>query len=226
MKNKNKIYIILGVIAVVLVAICGSCVATRNKLVSLDQNVKKAWGNVEAQYQRRIDLIPNLVNTVKGYAAHESSTLQDVTDARTGYKSKLDDLRQAQADAIEAHDASVAGFNPETAARQAEAQQNLMRQAQIYVNAVHEAYPDLKANTNFLDLQAQLEGTENRIAKARTDFNDAVEKYNNKVLRFPGSLFAWGYQEKEMFNAAAGADRAPVVDFGGNGAPGAPAVGF
>lgn len=199
----KKGYIILIAIAVVLLAVCGTCVGYRNGMVSADQNVKKAWGNVENQYQRRFDLIPNLVNTVKGYAQHESTTLQNVTDARAGLKTAYDNAK-----------ASLTSEVPENIKGFQQTQSELNRQLGLYINAVHEAYPDLKASENFKDLQEELAGTENRIAKARRDFNIAVEAFNNKILRFPGSLFAWGYSEKDMFSADPGADRAPKVDFG------------
>lgn len=199
----KKGYIILIAIAVVLLAVCGTCVGYRNSMVSADQNVKKAWGNVENQYQRRFDLIPNLVNTVKGYAQHESTTLQNVTDARAGLKTAYDNAK-----------ASLTSEVPENIERFQQTQSELNRQLGLYINAVHEAYPDLKASENFKDLQEELAGTENRIAKARRDFNIAVEAFNNKILRFPGSLFAWGYSEKDMFSADPGANRAPKVDFG------------
>lgn len=207
MKMK-KGYIVLIVIEVLLIVGVGGCVSARNGMVGADQAVKKAWGNVENQYQRRLDLIPNLVNTVKGYASHESETLQSVTDARAGLKSAYDAAKAATtADAP----ADIAQFQ--------KTQADLNSKLGIYVNAVREAYPDLKANTNFLDLQAQLEGTENRIATERTRYNEAVEVFNNKILRFPGSLFAWGYSEKQMFTADPGASSAPKVDFSGNQVP-------
>lgn len=200
----KKNHIILISIAAVLLVCVGSCIGIRNGIVSADQAVKKSWGNVESAYQRRLDLIPNLVNTVKGYAAHEANTLQSVTDARVGLK--------------KAYDEATATLNEENPTGRIEqiqsSQNNLMDKAGIYINAVHEAYPDLKANQNFLQLQDELAGTENRINTERIRYNEAVEKYNNKVLRFPGSLFAWGYDEKEMFKADANASKAPNVDFG------------
>ncbi len=211
----KKGYIILIAIAAVLLVVCGTCVGYRNSMVSANQNVKKAWGNVENQYQRRFDLIPNLVNTVKGYAQHESTTLQNVTDARAGLKTAYDNAKASLTDEV-----------PENMARFQQTQAELNRQLGLYINAVHEAYPDLKANQNFRDLQEQLEGTENRIATERGRFNDAVEKFNNKILRFPGSLFAWGYTEKDMFSADPGAERAPKVDFGTGSPDAAPDVDF
>lgn len=205
----KKSYIILISVGVLLLLGVGSCIGVRNGIVSADQAVKKNWGDVESAYQRRLDLIPNLVNTVKGYAAHESSTLQNVTDARVGLKKAYDEASQMNSDANSAN--QLEKFQA--------AQNNLMEKAGIYINAVREAYPDLKANENFLGLQDELSGTENRINTARNRYNEAVEKYNNKILRFPGSVFGWGYTEKEMFKADANASKAPTVDFGNGSTP-------
>ncbi len=201
----KKSYIVLIAVGVLLLLGVGKCIGVRNGIVSADQAVKKSWGNVESAYQRRLDLIPNLVNTVKGYAAHESSTLQNVTDARVGLKQAYDEASRA----ISEGDGSGQQFEQIQAS-----QNNLMDKAGIYINAVHEAYPDLKANQNFLGLQDELAGTENRINTERTRYNEAVEEYNKKILRFPGSIFGWGYSEKEMFKADAAASSAPKVDFG------------
>lgn len=201
----KKSYIILICVAAALLLGVGSCIGVRNGIVSADQAVKKTWGDVESAYQRRLDLIPNLVNTVKGYAAHESSTLQGVTDARVGLK--------------KAYDEANAALNSQEIGQVQASQNNLMEKAGLYINAVHEAYPDLKANTNFLALQDELAGTENRINTERTRYNEAVENFNKKILRFPGSLFAWGYAEKDMFKADAAASKAPVVNFGTEEAP-------
>lgn len=205
----KKSYIVLISVAVLLLIGVGSCIEVRNGIVSADQAVKKSWGNVESAYQRRLDLIPNLVNTVKGYAAHESTTLQNVTDARVGLKKAYDEASQIMAD----------GNATPNLEQLQQTQNNLMDKAGIYINAVREAYPDLKANQNFLALQDELAGTENRINTERTRYNEAVEKYNNKILRFPGSLFGWGYTEKEMFKADPKASKAPEVDFGNNSNP-------
>lgn len=206
----KKTYIVLGIVAVLLLIGVGSCIGVRNGIVSADQATKKSWGDVESAYQRRLDLIPNLVNTVKGYAAHESSTLQNVTDARVGLKKAYDE-------------AAAVAPDPNASEQQMQqmyqAQNNLMDKAGIYINAVREAYPDLKANENFLGLQDELAGTENRINKARNDYNKTVEAYNNKILRFPGSIFGWGYSEKNMFKADARASQAPTVDFGNGNSP-------
>ncbi|MDE6529001.1 MAG: LemA family protein [Muribaculaceae bacterium] len=198
-----------GTITGIVIAVCllflfaGGC-SSYNGMVDADQSVQKAWGQVENQYQRRADLIPNLVNTVKGYAAHESSTLEAVTNARAGLTKAYD---EAQAITPQQAQADVAAYQ--------EAQSRLKGALDIYVNAVREAYPDLKANENFLNLQAQLEGTENRVATERMRYNDAVETYNKKVLRFPGKIFAsiFGFDSKEMFKAEEGAQHAPKVEF-------------
>lgn len=205
----KKSYIVLICVAVLLLIGVGSCIGVRNGIVSADQAVKKSWGNVESAYQRRLDLIPNLVNTVKGYAAHESTTLQNVTDARVGLKKAYDEASQIMAD----------GNATPNLEQLQQTQNNLMDKAGIYINAVREAYPDLKANQNFLALQDELAGTENRINTERTRYNEAVEEYNNKILRFPGSVFGWGYTEKEMFKADPKASKAPEVDFGNNSNP-------
>ncbi|MCC8118860.1 MAG: LemA family protein [Bacteroidales bacterium] len=199
MKKFLPIFIGIVVIAAIII---GWGIGVRNGFVRANQDVNEAWGNVENQYQRRLDLIPNLVNTVKGYAEHESSTYENVTKARAGLTQAYD---SAQA---------VTGTNaPEDLAKFQAAQANLNRQLGIYINAVHEAYPDLKANENFMDLQKQLEGTENRIATERTRYNAVVKEYNNKILMFPGNLFSWGYAEKQMFTADPEASRAPTVSF-------------
>ena len=172
---------------------------TYNGLVDKDERVQSAWSNVETQYQRRADLIPNLVNTVKGYAQHETQTLQEVTEART----------RATAINLSADDLS-----PERLAAYQQAQAEV-RTALGRLIAVAESYPDLKANQNFLELQAQLEGTENRISVARQDFNRAAEIYNRTVRRFPANLVAglFGFDRKPYFDASEGAEAAPQVQF-------------
>lgn len=194
MKNKS-LWIVLGIVAVVL--IWG--VTTYNGLVSKDEKVASAWANVETVYQRRADLIPNLVNTVKGYAAHESKTLADVTEAR------------AKSTAI--------SIDPSTATP---AQMEAWMEAQGEVGsalgrliAISENYPELKANQNFLELQKQLEGTENRISTERRKYNEEVRGYNAKIRRFPTNLIAgmFGFEKRVMFEAQEGAEVAPVVEF-------------
>lgn len=194
MKNKT-LWIILGIIAVVAVwAISGY-----NGLVGKEESTNQAWANVESAYQRRADLIPNLVNTVKGYAAHEQKTLQEVTEART------------KATSINI-DASTA--TPEQFEAWAKAQQQV-GSALSRLIAVSESYPELKANENFRDLQAQLEGTENRIKVERDRYNGAVKEYNVKIRRFPTSIIAsiFGFNTRSMFEAQEGADVAPTVQF-------------
>ena len=190
-----KKWIWIGVVAVVAIFFY----ATYNGFVNREEGLKSAWSNVETQYQRRADLIPNLVNTVKGYAAHETQTLNEVTEARaraTSINLSADDLtpeRLAQFQRVQAEVRSALGR----------------------LIAVSESYPDLKANQNFLELQAQLEGTENRIAVARKDFNAAAQQYNVSVRRFPANLVArmFGFGQKPYFESAEGAAAAPQVTF-------------
>ncbi|MDE6258183.1 MAG: LemA family protein, partial [Muribaculaceae bacterium] len=166
------------------------------------QTVDQAWAQVENQYQRRADLIPNLVNTVKGYAQHESSTLESVTRARAGLTKAYDAAQGTEA-------------SPENIEQYQQAQSNLKGALDIYVNAVKEAYPDLKANTNFMDLQTQLEGTENRISTERMRYTEAVKDYNTSIKKFPTNIYAgwFGFKEKPQFKAEAGAQKAPTVEF-------------
>ena len=175
------------------------CYTSYNGLVTKEEGLDSAWSNVETQYQRRADLIPNLVNTVKGYAAHESETLGAVTEAR------------ARATSI---NLSASDLTPEKLAAFQQAQADV-RSALGRLIAVAENYPDLKANQNFLELQAQLEGTENRIAVARKDFNAAAQRYNVAVRRFPSNLIAglFGFEKKPYFETSEGADKAPEVQF-------------
>lgn len=190
-----KKWIWIGVVAVVAIFFY----ATYNGFIGKEEGVNAAWSNVETQYQRRSDLIPNLVNTVKGYAAHESQTLGEVTEAR------------AKATSI---NLSAGELTPERLAQYQQAQAEV-RTALGRLIAVAESYPDLKANQNFIELQSQLEGTENRIAVARKDFNDAARKYNVAVRRFPSNLVAalFGFDQKPYFEAAEGTETAPQVEF-------------
>lgn len=195
---KKGIWILLIVVVVVL-GIFFWLKGTYNGLVERSQAVGAQWANVENQYQRRADLIPNLVNTVKGYAAHEKSTLEGVVDARakaTRMQVNFDNL------------------NEQTLAKYAQAQGELSS-ALSRLMAISEAYPDLKANQNFRDLQTQLEGTENRIATERRRFNEMVQSYNVYVQQFPRNLIAgmFGFTPKSFFAAEAGAEKAPEVQF-------------
>ncbi|MDE6096970.1 MAG: LemA family protein [Muribaculaceae bacterium] len=180
---------------------CGSSLSScnYNSLVEQQQTVDQAWAQVENQYQRRADLIPNLVNTVKGYSTHESETLTKVTEARA----------KATSITIDADN-----LNEETLAKFQEAQGELS-QALKSLLAVTEAYPDLKANQNFMNLQTQLEGTENRIATERMRYTEAVKEYNTSIKKFPTMIYAgwFGFKEKPQFKAEAGAEKAPEVQF-------------
>lgn len=192
---KKSTIIILAIIAVV--AIWG--ISAYNSLVDMEEGVNNKWSNVETQYQRRADLIPNLVNTVKGYATHESETLQAVIEAR----SKATQIT-----------VNVENLTPERLAEYQKAQ-GAVTNALGKLLALTESYPDLKANQNFLELQAQLEGTENRINVARKDFNDTARQYNTTVRRFPKSIIAgiFGFERRPYFEAQEGADKAPTVQF-------------
>jgi LemA protein len=189
-----------GIIVIVVLVLLGMFGCNKyNGLVKLDENVKNKWGAVQSQYQRRADLIPNLVNTVKGAANFEQTTLTQVIEARakaTQITVNPDDL------------------SPEKIQQFQQAQGQLST-ALGRLLAVAESYPQLKANQNFLDLQAQLEGTENRITVARNDFNDAVNGYNSSVRSFPNNLIAGvaGFQQKGYFQAQPGSEAAPKVQF-------------
>ncbi len=171
-----------------------------NTLVEQDELVSAAWSQVENQYQRRADLIPNLVSTVKGYAAHEKSTLEGVIQARAAATSTTID----------------AGNMDEAALARFQQSQDALSSALSKLMVVVERYPELKANEQFIALQAQLEGTENRIATARKDFNDAAKAYNVSVRSFPRNIMAmiFGFKERPYFKSAPGSETAPVVDFG------------
>ena len=183
----------LGIIAVLLSS-CGY-----NSMVTKDEDIAGKWAQVETQYQRRSDLIPNLVSTVKGYADFEKETLTAVIEARSKATSM-------QIDPSKLDEASLANFQK----AQGAVSSSLSR---LLVSV--ERYPELKANENFRDLQAQLEGTENRIAVARKDFNDAVKEYNAYIRKFPNNLFSgmFGFEKKAYFQAEEGSDKAPEVKF-------------
>ncbi len=199
---KSKGLIIVAIIGfIVLLAGCGGC-NTYNSLIGLDENVKNKWAAVQSQYQRRADLIPNLVNTVKGEANFERGTLNDVISARaraTQITVNPDDL------------------TPEKV-QQFQQAQGQLSQALGRLLMVTENYPNLRANEGFRNLQVQLEGTENRITVARNDFNTSVQEYNTRVRRFPANIFAGmlGFSPKTPFEADAGSQNAPDVDFGDN----------
>ena len=192
---KKSTWIILGVVALVIIWAVGSY----NGLVTKDEKVSEAWANVETVYQRRADLIPNLVNTVKGYAAHEQETLQSVTNARANATNITIDPSTATAEDMKRFMAA----------------QQEVGSALGRLIAIAENYPDLKANQNFLELQKQLEGTENRISTERRKYNETVKSFNASIRRFPTNLIAgmFGFEKRSMFEAQEGAEVAPVVEF-------------
>lgn len=196
MKKKFVPIIIVAAVVVILVA---WAVSAYNGLVVKDEACSKQWSKVESQYQRRMDLIPNLVNTVKGYASHEEATLLKVIEARN-------QASQVKIDAENMTQEQLNNFQ--------QSQENLSS-AIRGLNIVVEKYPDLKANQNFLELQSQLEGTENRIAVERQRYSDVVNEYNTSVRRFPNSIFAsmFGFDKKPYFEAQSGAENAPKVEF-------------
>ncbi len=197
---RSKGTITLVVLAVVLgLAGCGAT-SSYNSLVQSDERVKTAWSDLQAQYQRRADLVPNLVETVKGAADFEKETLQSVTEAR------------AKATSVQV---SAEDLNDPQKLQQFQKAQSALGQSLGRLLAVSENYPKLRATQAFSDLQAQLEGTENRITVARRDYNQAVQQYNTKVRSFPTVLFArlMGFQPRTAFEAETGADQAPDVTF-------------
>ncbi|WP_207512587.1 LemA family protein [Longitalea luteola] len=196
MKSRNLIIIVV-LAGILILGGCGC--GGYNKMVNLDENVKTKWNNVQSDYQRRADLIPNLVSTVKGAANFEQTTLTNVIEARakaTSVNVNADDL------------------SPEKIQQFQQAQSQLGG-ALSRLLVVAEQYPQLQATQNFKDLQAQLEGTENRIKVSRNDFNASVQEYNSVVRRFPNNLFAgmFGFKVKQGFTAEAGAEKAPKVEF-------------
>ncbi|MDE7154308.1 MAG: LemA family protein [Muribaculaceae bacterium] len=199
----------LGLLSVVIVLIIFAVVgfSQYNSIVTMDEKVNTGWANVENQYQRRLDLIPNLVASVKGYAQHEQTTYVGLAEARSGLQAAYQDAQSVSGETAPVDEAALGKFQ--------QAQQKLQSALGIYVNAVHEAYPELKADKTFLDLMTQLEGTENRIAAERTTYNQLVNDYNIKVRRFPGAIFAgmFGFSTRAQFKAEAGAEVAPKVEF-------------
>lgn len=198
MKIKRGYVTLIVIVAVVLVLFFW-IKGMYNSMVRMDETVSQAWAQVENVYQRRADLVPNLVATVKGYAEHESSTLEAVVEARAK-------ATQATVDPSSLSEDELARFM---------SAQNELGTAigRLLVSVEH--YPDLKANQNFLELQAQLEGTENRITVERQKFNEAARNYNVAIRRFPNNIFAgmFGFEKKGYFEASEGAEQAPVVSF-------------
>lgn len=195
---KKNTAILLIIVGIVVISIF-SAINSYNSLVTMEENVDAQWAQVENVYQRRADLIPNLVNTVKGYASHEKETLQGVIEARSKATSV---------------NLNANSLNQESIAKFEQAQQGLSS-ALSRLMVVVEKYPDLKANQNFRDLQAQLEGTENRIAVERKKFNETAKSYNTSIRKFPKSIFAnsFGFERKAYFEATQGAEKAPEVQF-------------
>lgn len=200
-QNTKTILVVLAVVVAVIFAAFSSFRGTYNRMVELDESVNAAWAQVENQYQRRLDLIPNLVETVRGFATQEQDVLTAVTEARS------------RAGGVLEIDESLLD-NPEAFQRFEQAQQELSGALQRLL-VVTENYPELRSNQNFLTLQDQLEGTENRIAVERRRFNETARTYNTYIRQFPRVLIAGavGFDEREYFEADAGADRAPSVDF-------------
>lgn len=188
---KKKWIIIIAVIGV-LVLMTGSIVASYNGLVEDREEVETSWSDISVYLQRRADLIPNLVNTVKGYTEYEQSTLTAVTEARTAFQ------------------------NADSTNEQVEAASRMDSALNVWVNAVTEAYPELKADTQFKGLQDELAGTENRIATARKDYNEDAREFNSKIKKFPTSILAgiFGFEKYDYFEAQSGAENAPQVNFG------------
>ena len=200
-KKAMKVIIPVAVVVIIVLILYGSFAGTYNKMVTMEESVKASWSQVENVYQRRFDLIPNLVETVKGYASHESDTLTAVAEARAsagGVMNMSDELLD----------------DPAAFERFQQAQSSLGGALQRLL-VVTENYPELKANQNFMALQDQLEGTENRIAVERKRFNDEVRVYNTYIKQFPRMIIAnlAGFDEKPYFESAQGAETAPKVEF-------------
>lgn len=194
---KKRFLIFLGIVALVIIGLYSLVKGNYNSFVQKDEIVQTSWSQVENQYQRRYDLIPNLVNTVKGYATHEQGTFLAVTEARA----KVGQMN------VNVHDASqFAEFQNAQAG---------LSQALSKLLLIQEAYPDLKANQNFSNLQTQLEGTENRIATERMRYNKAVQSYNITIRQFPSNIFAkfFGFEKAQPFEMEKAAQTNPVVKF-------------
>lgn len=191
---KRMKFVLISAVVAVLFSSCGY-----NKMVEMDEQVTSQWAQVENVYQRRADLIPNLVNTVKGYAAHERETLEGVIEARSKATSVNIDPKNLTPESIQQFNQAQEGLSS--------ALSRLM--------VVVERYPDLKANQNFMDLQAQLEGTENRITVERQKFNQTTQTYNAYIRKFPQVIYAgwFGFEKKTYFEAQQGAEKAPEVQF-------------
>lgn len=198
MKNKKTLIVVI-IVAVVVIALFSWVKGMYNGMIDKEESVSSQWAQVENVYQRRADLIPNLVATVKGYAEHEQQVLTDVVAARskaTSVNLNADNMTEENMKAFQAAQDQLSG-------------------ALSRLLVTVEKYPDLKANQNFMELQAQLEGTENRISVERQKFNDAVKNFNKTIRKFPANMFAnmFGFEKKAYFEAVAGAEVAPKVEF-------------
>jgi LemA protein len=195
----KKTWIIIGVIILLVIFLYSSIKGTYNNMVTLDEKVTSQWAQVENVYQRRADLIPNLVATVKGYATHEKETLEGVIEARA----------KATSVSIDPSNLNAASL------QQFQTAQDGLSSALARLMVVVERYPDLKANQNFLELQTQLERTENRIAVERRSFNNAAQTYNTYIRKFPKNIYAsfFDFEKKVYFKAQEGAEQAPEVEF-------------
>lgn len=191
-KSTIGLIVVIGAIAMWLIS-------SYNGIVKMDEDVSTAWSNVENQYQRRADLIPNLVNTVKGYASHEKETLEAVVAARSKATQVTVDPENMTPEKLQEYQKA----------------QGEIGAALGRLLAITEAYPDLKANENFKELQAQLEGTENRISVERRNFNEVVGSYNTYIRKFPQNIVAsiFGFEKRAYFEAEAGSEKAPKVEF-------------
>lgn len=194
-KKPINIIVIIGIIAIIAIWV----ITAYNGLVKKDEACSQQWSKVESQYQRRLDLIPNLVNTVKGYASHEKETLTDVVNARNIASSSKVDPNNLTQESLDKYQQSQAA----------------LKSSLDRLMVVVERYPDLKANQNFLELQSQIEGTENRIAVERQKFADIINAFNSKLRRFPTNIIAgmFGFERKAYFAADKGAETAPKVEF-------------
>lgn len=197
--NKYKSFIIAGAVILFVIVLFSNLIGSYNSIVSKEEGVTAQWAQVESQYQRRLDLIPNLVSTVKGYADFEKETLEGVIEARAKATSTTIDAGNLNAESLQKFQAAQDGLSS--------ALSRLM--------VVVERYPDLKANQNFLELQAQLEGTENRIAVERKKFNETAQDYNTFIRTFPKNLIAsmFSFEAKDYFKSVEGAEKAPEVKF-------------
>ena len=207
MKNNQTLIIIAAIVGILLLLAIPTC-STYNSMVTLNEDAEQSWGEVQNQYQRRFDLIPNLVATVKAYAKHESETLQGVTNARAGITpTDTTALMNAANEAMNAPDANAYA----NALKKLSAE---MSKFSINVNAVHEAYPELKASENFSRLQDELAGTENRVEMARNKYPQTVKDYNIKIKRFPANIVAgmFGFEPRQQYEAEQAAQKAPNVN--------------